>query len=119
MSEFILPTATLRSSTSCKAVGANYKIDNQWTWRLGLAYDQAAARYANRTPRIPDSDRLWYSTGLSYKYNDKLTFDLAYTYIYAHKAAMNTHTTGNAGAHASADYTNSVQLFGFSLNYNF
>lgn len=105
--------------TNFYAVGANYQIDNQWTWRLGLAYDQAAARYANRTPRIPDSDRLWYSTGLSYKYNDKLTFDLAYTYIYAHKAAMNTHTTGNAGAHASADYTNSVQLFGFSLNYNF
>lgn len=106
--------------TNFYAVGANYKIDNQWTWRLGLAYDQAAARYANRTPRIPDSDRLWYSTGLSYKYNDKLTFDLAYTYIYAHKAAMNTFVTGNASAtHASADFTNSVQLFGFSLNYNF
>lgn len=105
--------------TNFYAVGANYKIDHQWTWRLGLAYDQAAARYANRTPRIPDSDRMWYSTGLSYKYNDKLTFDLAYTYIYAHKAHMNTHVTGNAGAHASADYTNSVQLFGFSLNYNF
>ncbi len=105
--------------TNFYSVGANYKIDDQWTWRLGLAYDQAAARYANRTPRIPDSDRLWYSTGLSYKYNDKLTFDLAYTYIYAHKAHMNTYVTGNAGAHASADYTNSVQLFGFSLNYNF
>ena len=105
--------------TNFYSVGANYKIDHQWTWRLGLAYDQAAARYANRTPRIPDSDRLWYSTGLSYKYNDKLTFDVAYTYIYAHKAHMNSYTTGNAGAHASADYTNSVQLFGFSLNYNF
>ena len=105
--------------TNFYAVGANYKIDNQWTWRLGLAYDQAAARYANRTPRIPDSDRLWYSTGLSYKYNDKLTFDLAYTYIYAHKAKMDTAVTGNSGAHASADFSNSVQLFGFSLNYNF
>ncbi|MBE6462170.1 MAG: transporter [Alphaproteobacteria bacterium] len=105
--------------TNFYAVGANYKIDDQWTWRLGLAYDQAAARYANRTPRIPDSDRLWYSTGLSYKYNDKLTFDLAYTYIYAHKAKMNSEVTGNKGAHASADFSNSVQLFGFSLNYNF
>lgn len=105
--------------TNFYAVGANYKIDDQWTWRLGLAYDQAAARYANRTPRIPDSDRLWYSTGLSYKYNDKLTFDLAYTHIYAHKAKMNSQVTGNSGSHASADFSNSVQLFGFSLNYNF
>ena len=105
--------------TNFYSVGANYKIDNQWTWRLGLAYDQSAVRYEHRTPRIPDSDRLWYSTGLSYKYNDKLTFDLAYTYIYAHKAKLDTAATGNAGAHATADYTNSVQLFGFSLNYNF
>lgn len=105
--------------TNFYSVGANYKIDNQWTWRLGLAYDQSAVTYEHRTPRIPDSDRLWYSTGLSYKYNDKLTFDLAYTYIYAHKAKMDTAVTGNSGAHASADFTNSVQLFGFSLNYNF
>ena len=105
--------------TNFYAIGANYKIDDQWTWRLGLAYDQSAVRYEHRTPRIPDSDRVWYSTGLSYKYNDKLTFDLAYTYISAHEASMNTKATGNSGAHASADFTNSVQLFGFSLNYNF
>ena len=105
--------------TNFYAIGANYKIDDQWTWRLGLAYDQSAVRYEHRTPRIPDSDRVWYSTGLSYKYNDKLTFDLAYTYISAHEASMNTKATGNSGYHASADFTNSVQLFGFSLNYNF
>ncbi len=105
--------------TNFYAIGANYKIDHQWTWRLGLAYDQSAVRYAHRTPRIPDSDRIWYSTGLSYKYNDKLTFDLAYTYISAHEARMNTKATGNNGANASADFTNSVQMFGFSLNYNF
>ena len=106
--------------TNFYAIGANYKIDDQWTWRLGLAYDQSAVRYEHRTPRIPDSDRLWYSTGLNYKYNDKLTFDLAYTYIYAHKAHMNTQNITPADANkASVDYRNSVQLFGFSLNYHF
>ena len=106
--------------TNFYAIGANYKIDHQWTWRLGLAYDQSAVGYKDRTPRIPDSDRLWYSTGLSYKYNDKLTFDLAYTYISADKAEMNTRNI--AGRHfdkTSVEYSNSVQLFGLSLNYNF
>ena len=105
--------------TNFYALGASYKIDNQWKWRLGLAYDQAAARLQHRTPRIPDSDRLWYSTGLNYQYNEKLSFDVAYTYIYAHKAHLDTSLTGNGAPRVKADYTNSVQLFGFSLNYKF
>ncbi len=106
--------------TNFFAVGASYQIDNQWKWRLGLAYDQSAVRMKHRTPRIPDSDRLWYSTGLNYQYNDKLSFDLAYTYIYAHKAHMHTkNITPNDVNRASVDFANSVQLFGFSLNYKF
>lgn len=105
--------------TNFYAIGASYQIDHQWKWRLGLAYDQSAVRLKHRTPRIPDSDRIWYSTGLNYQYNDQLSFDLAYTYIYAHKANMNTDLTGNSGNHASAEYSNSVQLFGLSLNYKF
>ncbi len=105
--------------TNFFAVGASYQIDNQWKWRLGMAYDQSAVRLQHRTPRIPDSDRLWYSTGLNYQYNEHLSFDVAYTYIYAHKAHLDTSLTGNSGANVTADYTNSVQLFGLSLNYKF
>ena len=106
--------------TNFYAIGANYKIDHQWTWRLGLAYDQSAVSYEDRTPRIPDSDRTWYSTGLTYKYNDKLTFDLSYTYISADKAKMDTQNISLADrSKASVEYTNSVQLFGLSLKYNF
>ncbi len=105
--------------TNFYAIGATYQIDHQWKWRLGLAYDESAVRLGHRTPRIPDSDRLWYSTGLNYQYNDKLSFDFAYTYIYAHKAHVDTALTNNAGMNASAEYSNSVQLFGLSLNYKF
>lgn len=105
--------------TNFYALGASYQIDNQWKWRLGLAYDQAAVRLQHRTPRIPDSDRLWYSTGLNYQYNEKLSFDLAYTYIYAHKAHLDTARTGNGLQNVTAEYKNSVQLVGVSLNYKF
>ncbi len=105
--------------TNFWAVGASYQIDNQWKLRLGMAYDQAAVRLQHRTPRIPDSDRLWYSAGLNYQYNEHLSFDVAYTYIYAHKAHLDTALTGNKGKNVTADYTNSVQLFGLSLNYKF
>ncbi len=105
--------------TNFYGLGASYQIDNQWKLRLGMAYDQSAVRLKHRTPRIPDSDRLWYSTGLNYQYNEKLSFDVAYTYIYAHKAHLDTELTGNSGSRTTADYSNSIQLFGFSLNYKF
>lgn len=116
---FLSSTKEKWRDTNFFAVGASYQIDNQWKWRLGLAYDQSAVRVQHRTPRIPDSDRIWYSTGLNYQYNDKLTFDIAYTYISAHKAHIDTALTGNSGSHVSAEYSNSVQLFGLSLNYKF
>ena len=116
---FVSSTKEKWRDTNFFAVGASYQIDHQWKWRLGLAYDQSAVRVQHRTPRIPDSDRIWYSTGLNYQYNDKLTFDLAYTYIKAHKAHLDTSLTGNTGSHVTAEYTNSVQLFGLSLNYKF
>ena len=105
--------------TNFWAVGTSYKLDDQWKLRLGLAYDQSAVRLKHRTPRIPDSNRIWYSVGLGYQYSSKLSFDAGFTYIKAHDAKMNTAYTGNAGKNVSADYTNSVKIFGLSVNYRF
>lgn len=105
--------------TNFYSIGTSYMLDNQWKLRLGLAYDQSAVRYAHRTPRIPDSDRIWYSMGLGYQYNENLSFDVGYTYIKAHSARMNSAVTGNEGSDVSADYSNSVKVFAFSLNYAF
>ncbi len=116
---FLSSTKEHWRDTNFFAIGASYQIDHQWKWRLGLAYDQSAVRVQHRTPRIPDSDRIWYSTGLNYQYNDRLSFDLAYTYIKAHDAHLDTELTSNIGSHVTAEYTNSVQLFGLSLNYKF
>lgn len=107
--------------TNFYSLGASYQIDNQWKARFGIALDQAAARRAERTPRIPDSDRLWYSFGLGYQYNEKLSFDMAFTYINAKEATVNTvETRNNSGAtNVYSDYENSVKMWGLSLNYKF
>ncbi len=105
--------------TNFYSVGTSYMLDSQWKLRLGLAYDQSAVRYQHRTPRIPDSDRIWYSVGLGYKYNENLSFDAGYTYISAHNTKVNTAVTGNSGSHITADYTNSVKVFALSVNYSF
>lgn len=105
--------------TNFYAVGTSVKLDEQWKLRLGLAYDQSAVRYQHRTPRIPDSDRFWMSAGLGYEYNEHLSFNLAYTYINARKASMDTSVTGNPGRDVKAEYHNSIQAFAFGVSYKF
>lgn len=102
------------------SVGASYQIDDQWKARFGLAYDQGAVKLDSRTPRIPDSDRIWYSVGLNYQYNDNLSFDMAFTYIDAKKAVVDTAVTQNRnGRDVYAEYSNSVKMWGLSMNYKF
>ena len=107
--------------TNFYALGASYQIDNQWKARFGVAYDESAVKLADRTPRIPDSNRIWYSAGLGYQYNEKLSFDMAFTYIQAKDAVVDTRGTKNSNGAADvyAEYKNSVKMWGLSLNYKF
>ena len=60
---------------------ARYKLNGQWTVRGGVAYDQGPVENQYRMAVIPDTDRVWFSGGASYKYTDNLTFDFGATYI--------------------------------------
>jgi long-chain fatty acid transport protein len=100
------------------SLGASYNVNDQWKIRAGIAYDESAVRIDYRTPRIPDSRRMWYSAGVGYKYNENLSFDAAYTFIKARPATVDLPTEG-AKVGYSADYKNQVQIIGFSMNYKF
>ncbi|WP_201864539.1 OmpP1/FadL family transporter [Microvirga soli] len=65
------------------SLGLDYKLNNQWTLRAGLAYEQSPIDTEIRSTRLPDSDRIWASVGASYQWNDKLSFDVAYTHIFS------------------------------------
>lgn len=108
--------------TDFYAIGLSHQLDEQWKLRLGIAYDKAAVRSEYATPRIPDADRIWYSLGLEYKYNQNMTFNLGYTYINASssKVKLNGDHAGdeNRGS-IYAEYSNRVNIVALSLNYNF
>ncbi|NBJ12030.1 OmpP1/FadL family transporter [Microvirga arsenatis] len=65
------------------SLGFDYRLTNQLTLRAGLAYEESPIDTNIRSTRLPDNDRIWASVGASYQWNDKLTFDLAYTHIFA------------------------------------
>ena len=103
------------------SIGASYQLDEQWKLRFGFAFDQAPVNTYNRTPRIPDSDRYWYSTGFEYKYNDKLTVNAGYSFIHAERNSLHLLGAGNDASRGGlyARYKGNIHLFGLGATYNF
>ncbi len=108
--------------TDFYALGISKKLDEQWKLRLGVAYEKSAVNDEYRTPRIPDSDRTWYSAGLEYKYNEHLTFNAGYTHISADSAKVNLrgdHRGDDRRGSLNAEYSNKIHIVAGSLTYHF
>ena len=64
------------------SVGADYRVNNNWTVRGGLAYETGAVDDVKYRPAtIPDVDRVWFSLGGTYNYNKQIQFDFGATYL--------------------------------------
>jgi long-chain fatty acid transport protein len=75
------------------AVGAIWKPVAPWTFRFGVAHDETPVPDAERTPRVPDQDRTWFSAGASYEIG-AFGFDLGYSHIVARRARVMLSDTG-------------------------
>ena len=103
------------------SIGASYRLNEQWKLRFGLAFDQTPVTDYTRTPRIPDSDRIWYAAGFEYKYNDNLAINGGYAFIHAENSTVNLQSTGadaNRGG-LYAKYKGNIHLFSLGAVYNF
>ena len=102
------------------AVGANYRHNDRWMFRGGVAFDQSPVNNTDRTPRLPDDDRWWFSFGAQYKWNPNLKFDAGFTYITAHDASI-SQTAGSAAANGllQGSYDASVTIFSVQATYTF
>ncbi|QDE30639.1 OmpP1/FadL family transporter [Shewanella polaris] len=56
------------------SLGATYNLTQDWTLRAGLATDQGVVDQ-HSSLSIPDSDRTWYTAGVSYDLNQQSTVD--------------------------------------------
>ncbi len=93
------------------SLGADYYINDNWTWRVGTAYDQSPADDpSNRSNRIPDADRIWLSTGLSYV-TDNWQVDLGIAHLFMKKADIEIGVP--------AEYSSYSNMYSLSLQYKF
>ncbi len=64
------------------SVGADYKINDAFTVRGGLAYETSPIDdQSTRMAVIPDTDRVWFSLGGSWYPTNNLQFDVGATYL--------------------------------------
>jgi len=100
------------------AAGLDYYLNENWTLRGGVAYDECPIRSSKyRTARIPDSDRYTVAVGFSYKY-DNFKVDVGYSHIFMAKsktANLDTRT----GTTIHARYDGRGNMLGVQLQYDF
>jgi long-chain fatty acid transport protein len=106
------------------SIGANYKLSQPWTLKVGLAYDQTPVPNAeSRTVRLPDSDRYWLSFGAKYQASPKDVIDVGYVYIKASDAdinnVQNNPAAGQANGNVIGTYKASVNVFGLQYQHTF
>ena len=67
------------------SLGAEYSWSPALTLRAGIAYERSPIDISNREVLLPDANRIWASVGASYRYSEKLSFDLGYSHGFVAK----------------------------------
>ena len=101
------------------ALGFSYESESPWTWRAGIAWDESPQTDPTLlSPRIPDQDRTWFSTGFNYELNPNTSMDVGYTYIKVDKAWIN-NTDTQTGHHVEGSFDADVHIVGVQGNWRF
>ena len=102
------------------AIGTTYNINDALTLRAGLAYDKAASK-AHLSASIPDTDRMWYSLGATYKFTPDLSVDVGFSHLRGKKKHFVETQRIKGLLVVEADYATkaSANLYGLNLNYRF
>lgn len=97
------------------SIGADYLASEKLILHGGVAYDETPVPSAeNRTPRIPDNDRLWLSLGASFKTSDTMTIDVGYAHLFVDDSE--SRVAGPTGDVLVGDWESSVNLFSIQLS---
>ena len=110
-------------TTWAYALGAEYEYSEELTLRAGVQYDETPTTDLYRTSRTPDGDRTWLSGGATYDINDKLSLDMAATYIWISDESISVNRNNSFSTALentfNADTEGNVGIFALGLTYKF
>ena len=98
-------------------VGANYHHNDAWTVRAGVAYDESPVADVDRTPRVPDQDRVWLAFGAQWRMSKQLAIDVGYAHLFVRDASVDLCSAAYAAANPAIVCAGKNRLLG-SYNNN-
>ena len=102
--------------TQFASIGAEYKLNDAWTLRGGVAFDETPTSIEHRTPRLPDDDRTWYSVGATWRVSDALDLDFGFTHIKPDDPKVDI---ASGGTHIVGPFDGGANMYGVSAQYRF
>jgi long-chain fatty acid transport protein len=100
------------------AVGANYRYNDRWKLRGGIAYDPSPVRDEFLTPRIPDADRTWLSVGAQYRQSKDAVWDFGYAHLFVKDSSINK-AEPPLGGRLIGDFQNHVNILSVQYRQGF
>lgn len=100
------------------AVAVNYRYNDQWKLRGGIAWDESPVRDEFRTPRIPDNDRTWLAFGAQFKPSRQGTWDFGYAHLFVKDSSINK-AEPPVGGTLVGDYDSSVNILSVQYRHEF
>lgn len=103
------------------SVGGTYDINDTWTARIGFMYDQGVVGDISSLS-IPDSDRNWYTGGVSYHFNQQSSLDLGIAFVRGKKTHLTEYSSFvNLGTETpiTATTTSNAVYYSMQYSYNF
>ena len=108
------------------SVGADYRINGNWTVRGGVAYETGAVADEKLRPAgIPDVDRVWLSLGGTYHYSKQIQFDFGATWLMGvgsmdmYHSADGTYVGNDAGQKMGEFDSLDAYIIGAQVQYRF
>jgi len=114
------------------SIGVNYKLDDDWKLKAGVAFDETPVKGASsRTVRLPDNDRTWLSLGAQMKVKQNGRLDFGYSHLFVKDADIDftrsqqapgqTTPTASAGTATTVtgSYEGSVDIFSVQYTHSF
>ncbi len=100
------------------SAAVNYRYNDTWKLRAGVAYDQTPVVSEFRTARIPDADRTWLAFGAQYKPTRQDTWDFGYAHLFVRDASINK-AEPPVGGTLIGNYSNDVNILSVQYSRSF
>ena len=99
------------------SLGANYRPNDAWKIRVGVAFDQTPTNDTDRTARLPDQDRTWVAIGAQTKVTKAGTLDFGYAHEFIKSATVNNASP--FGGRLIGTFNSQADIFSLQYSHSF